>query len=290
MPSQSRRHTVRLASKAANNGMVMALSIMWVQKFLTLIAVYENGTAYVARLTRGTSWDVVYKSQSHSQPILSLDVAPDQAYFLTSGADAIIAQHPIPPPSPAVDTSSTVEDESSKTQGPVADPAETVIGPSPDPSLLPSSIASGRERVRQPITKRKGVGAVTEPVKLVNTKHSGQQSLRIRSDGKIFATAGWDSKIRVYSTKTISELAVLKWHEVGCYGVTFADTNEGAEKDSLEDIATAAGAETSSSGGVAARPQLGVSSVKDRRIKLASQTHWLAAGSKDGKVSLWDIY
>src|SRR3954453_15313697 len=32
------------------------------------------------------------------------------------------------------------------------------------------------------------------PTFTLQTKHSGQQSLRVRSDGRIFATAGWDSR------------------------------------------------------------------------------------------------
>ena len=31
-------------------------------------------------------------------------------------------------------------------------------------------------------------------------------------------------------------------------------------------------------------------SVAERRIKQAINTHWIAVGGKDGKVSLWDIY
>ncbi len=30
--------------------------------------------------------------------------------------------------------------------------------------------------------------------------------------------------------------------------------------------------------------------VKDRRIQHAKTAHWVVAGAKDGKVSLWDIY
>ncbi|RMD41330.1 hypothetical protein DV735_g3791, partial [Chaetothyriales sp. CBS 134920] len=33
--------------------------------------------------------------------------------------------------------------------------------------------------------------------KTANTKHAGQQGLSVRSDGKIFATAGWDARARV---------------------------------------------------------------------------------------------
>ena len=30
--------------------------------------------------------------------------------------------------------------------------------------------------------------------------------------------------------------------------------------------------------------------IKHQRIIKAQRTHWLAAGGKDGKISLWDIY
>lgn len=110
--------------------------------------------------------------------------------------------------------------------------------------------------------------------KLLQTKHAGQQSLTIRSDGKIFATAGWDGRVRVYSTKTMTELAVLKWHKEGVYAVGFAKIVEGDDGEGQGDDAD---------GGQ-------VVSVRDRRKQREMRTHWLAAGSKDGKVSLWEIY
>ncbi|KAG0652537.1 ASTRA-associated 1 [Hyphodiscus hymeniophilus] len=119
----------------------------------------------------------------------------------------------------------------------------------------------------------------TLPLKTQQTKHSGQQSLRIRSDGRIFATAGWDSKVRVYATKSMKELAVLKWHKEGCYCLAFAhvkeDSSEGQEKaDSSTDLVK--------------RPK--EMTVKQERLWKAKTMHWLAVGSKDAKVSLWDIY
>ncbi|GAB7338490.1 hypothetical protein MBLNU457_5243t1 [Dothideomycetes sp. NU457] len=62
-----------------------------------------------------------------------------------------------------------------------------------------------------------------ETVKIVQTKHAGQQSLAVRSDGRIFATAGWDGRMRVYSAQSMKELAVLKWHKEGCYALAFAE-------------------------------------------------------------------
>lgn len=113
--------------------------------------------------------------------------------------------------------------------------------------------------------------------KILQSKHAGQQSLTVRSDRRIFGTAGWDGRMRVYSPKSMKELAVLKWHKEGCYAMSFA-----LVEDSVTDLAT--GLENNSS--VARRE----STVAEQRIEKAKSTHWLAAGSKDGKVSLWDVY
>jgi WD40 repeat protein len=110
--------------------------------------------------------------------------------------------------------------------------------------------------------------------KAVQTKHAGQQSLSVRGDGKIFATAGWDGRVRVYAAKGLKELAVLKWHKEGCYATAFAEILDGQSGTSNDD-------------GTVARREL---TVAQQRAFKSQSTHWLTAGSKDGKVSLWDIY
>ncbi|KAF3401320.1 ASTRA-associated protein 1 [Talaromyces pinophilus] len=122
----------------------------------------------------------------------------------------------------------------------------------------------------------------TTPSKVLNTKHSGQQGLCVRGDQKLFATAGWDARIRVYSCKTMKELAVLKWHNEGCYAVAFADilSSTSTEYSSTQDGDDSA-VQTQASP---------LEIVRLQRNQKAQQTHWLAAGSKDGRISLWDIY
>lgn len=120
----------------------------------------------------------------------------------------------------------------------------------------------------------------TAPLQVLQTKHAGQQGLRVRDDGKVFATAGWDARVRVYKGAALAELAVLKWHREGCYCVAFADVSTGGGGDEVVD--DGAGKE------VARR--VGRLTVKEERLRKARTAHWLAAGSKDGKVSLWDIY
>ncbi|KAL8657492.1 MAG: hypothetical protein Q9226_001868 [Calogaya cf. arnoldii] len=129
-----------------------------------------------------------------------------------------------------------------------------------------------------------------KPFKVVQTKHSGQQGLQVRSDGRVFATAGWDARVRVYSAKTMKELAVLKWHKLGCYTTAFAEI-ESCFPIKAEDYPVkhedTEGQQHEKS---IVHQSSAVSTVQQRREAKAQSTHWLAAGSKDGKISLWDIY
>ncbi|KAG0157388.1 hypothetical protein PDIDSM_4573 [Penicillium digitatum] len=155
--------------------------------------------------------------------------------------------------------------------------------------------------VKHPIPRVESAGFIhtaghkeEAPSKIVNTKHSGQQGLRIRSDGKVFATAGWDSRIRVYSGKTMKELAVLKWHKDGCYSVAFGDTGSPSSLASLSsecENREPQEADQSATGQMAVDGRdYSLVTVQQQRNQKVQKTHWLAAGSKDGKISLWDIY
>lgn len=199
----------------------MCVKILTRDGQIILIAGYESGHCCLWRYDQEKSrWALLSTIKSHSQPILSLDVAKDLRKYYTSAADATVACY-----------------------------------------SLTDLTAS-------------------QPIKTAQTKHSGQQSLRVRSDDKIFATAGWDGCVRVYSAKTMRELAVLKWHKQGCYALAFADL-------SSREIETSADESTISHQNQASTT---LQTVGQRRETKAQATHWIAAGSKDGKVSLWDIY
>lgn len=118
----------------------------------------------------------------------------------------------------------------------------------------------------------------------MTTHHTGQQSLVVRSDGRILATSGWDGKARIYSTKSLKELAVLKWHKDGCYAVDFGcvDVAGGAEGAAGGDSADTQLQkwETTVTG-------MAVSAAREKREQ---ERHWVAVGGKDGKVTLWEIY
>ncbi|KAM0561275.1 hypothetical protein ACHAPJ_003153 [Fusarium lateritium] len=278
LPSQRRIHTIKAGDKT---GMAMCLALLHHKDALTLIAAFENGYATVQRLETGGQWTTTYHSQAHSQPVLSLSVYDD--CFITSSADSIVAKHPIP-----TDLFFPLQDtELPKSTERVVE----IIDEEPKGKSLLSAALKSSSQQGATAAPRKGV-AWKDPLKTINTKHSGQQSLDIRSDGKIFATAGWDSKVRVYSTKTMKELAVLKWHLVGCYAVAFADAKV---SDQAREAGKATGEQENESKTTSLNTRTGPLvrtglSVKEQRIATARRTHWIAAGAKDGKISLWDIY
>jgi WD40 repeat protein len=222
LPSETRYATIP-PPKDTSTGMLMAVSLLsqptnpTATSPILVAAGYESG--HVALWHRKhdpakgeETWQTLYLSKPHSQPVLSLSIAPTLGCFFSSSADAIVAKHPL--------------DGNSET-------------------------------------------------KTLQTKHAGQQSLVVRGDGKIFATAGWDGRVRVYAAaKGMRELAVLKWHKEGCYAVDFAEILDGGGKTDGDDEGEPARTLT----------------VSQQRLARSKATHWLAAGSKDGRVSLWDIY
>lgn len=250
----------------------MSLSLFHKANRLAVVAAFENGFASVHVLNESTSqWITTYRSQIHTQPVLSLDVHPNLEYFLTSAADAIIAKHPVPL-EPQV--------------------LATMKKPTPSTSQRPSAASqSGLSAAFASMSNDSSAGFETksqqpwtDPIKLVNTKHSGQQGLSIRSDGRIFATAGWDTNIRVYSTKTLKEMAVLQWHKVGVYAVALAKL----QPNTIAEDNTVDGADAEND--TCLTTHQATMTVKERRVDKARATHWIAAGAKDGKVTLWDIY
>ena len=228
LPSATRYATIP-PPKDTSTGMLMAVSLFHqpnndstttTTSPLLVAAGYESGHVALWHLkhdpkTKQETWQTLYLAKPHSQPVLSLDIAPSLNCFFSSSADAIVARHPL--------------------------------------------------------------DGVAEP-KTSQTKHAGQQSLVVRGDGKIFATAGWDGRVRVYAAKGMKELAVLKWHKEGCYAAAFAEVLKEGRDSSVDETGEYAGG----------RGQ--ALTVSQQRLARSKATHWLAAGSKDGRVSLWDIY
>ena len=301
-----------------------------------VITGYEGGLTAVYLLPEadGSSIGVaqlVYLSQPHTQPILSLDITPDAKIYFTSGADAVVAAHhipgqplteetietsphrqedsddppislPTPNPEPAFQV--THNNNSSSDTAQADDPPVSISDDSTEAplsftkrsftpsarkagglsSLLSTDMSQPKSAQRPRLPPTPPAPTVQAPHKINNTKHAGQQSLSVRSDGRILVTGGWDSRIRIYSTKTLKEVAVLKWHKEGVYAVAFGKLLDAGDLDYIteEDDAEA--------GGEVVKRETGLSKLQRQREEKMQVKHWVAAGAKDGKLSLWEVF
>lgn len=155
------------------------------------------------------------------------------------------------------------------------------------PSGLSALLSSEpKPRIQQPRLSAPTNTTIQPPYKTIDTKHAGQQSLRVRSDGRLLVTGGWDSRVRIYSAKTLKEVAVLKWHKEGVYAVDFGQI--------LEKKGTGEEAQRRSDGeeeeGQVLRVETGLSKLRRQREEKLQLKHWVVAGAKDGKLSLWEVF
>ncbi|XP_054001009.1 guanine nucleotide-binding protein subunit beta-like protein 1 [Hylaeus anthracinus] len=84
----------------------------------------------------------------------------------------------------------------------------------------------------------------------ITLKNSGTSVIVIRPDSKIVAVGGWDSRVRIYSWKSLKPLAVLDQH-----------------RDTVHDIAYSL-----------------------MRLDTRNDKYVMATAAKDGYIALWDIY
>lgn len=105
------------------------------------------------------------------------------------------------------------------------------------------------------------------PAKAFGTKHAGNAAVSIRPDGRICAVAGWDGKIRLYSTKSFKSLGTLVYHREGCFCVAFANDI---------DYATS-------------MPEDPGNPLAMTVDEVVQRSRWLAAGSKDSRVTVWNL-
>ena len=109
------------------------------------------------------------------------------------------------------------------------------------------------------------------------TERGGRASAAVRSDKKVFATGGWDGKVRVPSTATFRPLANLSFFKETVQALAFGpDMREGDDSRAEEELDE--DEDESASWDVQA----------EQRKEEAHQ--WLAAGGKDGRIALWNIH
>ena len=281
-PSSKRIHTLpKPPTTTVTTGMVMSVSLFYRATHLVVVAGYESGYTSVAEQSTEGTWHYTYASQPHSQPILSVSVSPSQEFYFTSSVDALIAKHPIPRMTHHSHTRTAT--------------AQTHVSSQRDPSgSLSTSSQSTGSHLSQAFANANSSSSAkpsptlppalqTTPLKVVQTRHAGQQDLQIRNDGKLFATAGWDGRARVYSVKTMKEKAVLKWHKEGCFAISIAEVGE-------MDFEVKGEGQNQSEGEKTLVPTMTGLSVGEQRRRKSEMTHWIAVGGKDGKVSLWEIF
>ncbi|KAG9304452.1 hypothetical protein G9A89_020015 [Geosiphon pyriformis] len=116
------------------------------------------------------------------------------------------------------------------------------------------------------IVKYKFAESIDQPPKIsqVTIKTPGISYVCIRSDAKIFATAGWDSKVRVFSAKTLKPLAILSYHTQSIQTLAFSHVKSDVEKE----------------------PENSENSSNETE----EPKNYLVVGGKDARISLWEIY
>ena len=55
----------------------------------------------------------------------------------------------------------------------------------------------------------------------ITIPQKGISSIQIRPDNKIFATSGWDHRVRLFSMKSNKPLAISKYHSATVHSVAF---------------------------------------------------------------------
>ncbi|CAO3575197.1 unnamed protein product [Mortierella alpina] len=225
---------------------------------LHMIVGYEDGSVvlYQENSIRSTTskrtMDVVWSAKCHREPVLGLDLSRDMRFAVSIGSDNALVKYDL-------------------------------------------------------FGAHQGVPEFMQ----VPLKTSGVAEVKVRNDSKIVALAGWDGRIRIFSARAFKPLAVLKHHRESLYCVDMADVQEAggisvsepgspasAKRDDtennagqddesmrLQDVASNDGSESESESEDDSDEE---AAVANRR--LWSKRHWIAAGGKENRISLWEIY
>lgn len=76
--------------------------------------------------------------------------------------------------------------------------------------------------------------ATGDIIKKITIKKSGLVALRIRPDNKLFATGGYDGRIRIFSMKSMKPLAILQYHRDSVYSLDFGKNDNLLVASSLD--------------------------------------------------------
>ena len=270
-----------------------------------------GGSAEHAAAHASWVYSPIYLSRPHSQPILSLAVHPQGNFFVTTSADAVIARHHIPLPSHdrvkvSDRSNSRLTEEMPEQIVNTKHAGQQGASFRDDGMIFATAGWDCRGRVYK-------AGTVDDDAQSDQVQEVQEEVVSKFKDDLNNMKKG-PSKSKGKNTK---ELAVLKWHKEGCYCVGFAHVTKSqydsvleADEDIPSRISTDPYLPTRKAEGVGleygqqhaltskqsegnelkGRGSRTIFATMAHRLKQATTTHWLAMGSKDGRVSLWDIY
>ena len=109
----------------------------------------------------------------------------------------------------------------------------------------------------------------TKPSRAISLPNNGVSDILIEPSTKLLVAAGWDFRIRTFSTKKMEPAQILLWHRETIMSI---DTSSGRELNQ----------EYSKVDGDGLLPDL----VLDRWNK---RPRWLVVGSQDSRISLWNL-
>ena len=113
-----------------------------------------------------------------------------------------------------------------------------------------------------------------------SSTNGGRASGAIRSDGRIFATGGWDGRIRCHGCESLEQLAVLDFFKDTVQSIAFSPDLREPELESGEGKEADADAETEDEDDVWDI---------DAEERMQEAFQYIAAGSKDGRIALYNI-
>jgi hypothetical protein len=113
-----------------------------------------------------------------------------------------------------------------------------------------------------------------QPLGSISLPHEGLAEVSLRDDVRLFATAGWDRRVRLFDAHFLQPLAVLREHAETVQCVAMCPSGQGLSAR----LGVGSGGHSVGSGARALNPAAVV------------QSGLLASGSKDGKVALYQVY
>lgn len=117
------------------------------------------------------------------------------------------------------------------------------------------------------------------PRKTLELHKEGISDIALRPDDKIFATAGWDCRVRLYSYKKAAPLAILK---ASCSGLKSRPTLQ-----INADFSTQCNCQLQLVDDIECVPQYHTAAVTTMAFSAA---HLLASAARDGCIALWSVY